>query len=143
MREKKTGDYVGAVVANVIVLVFVNTLLLWRQSTQGIVLESWADVLWALDASLGAQIAGNFLLCFYRPQWFSAIIRAFLAAAGLMSIIVFYVVFPLDFSHVVGAWLNALMKIVLIVGMAGSVIGIVIELVRFIQAAGRAVSGKA
>ncbi|HVP17910.1 MAG TPA: hypothetical protein VMU36_02875 [Spirochaetia bacterium] len=142
MKEKKTGDYVGAVVANIIVLVFVNTLLLWRQSTQGIVLESWADVLWALDISLGAQIFGNLLLCFYRPPWFSALIRAFLAAAGLMSIIVFYIVFPLDFSHAVGAWLNTLLKVVLIVGMAGSVIGLVIELVRFIRAAGRAASGR-
>ncbi len=140
MREKKTADYVSAVVVNIIVLVFVNTLLAWRQHTQGIVLETWAEVLWALDISIGLQIAGNLVLCFYRPAWFSALFRAAFAATGLLSIIVFYVVYPLDFSHAVGAWLDTAFRIVLIVGMAGSVIGFVVELVRFITAAAREAS---
>ncbi len=138
MKEKKTGDYVAAIVFNVIVLVFVNTLLLWRQHTNGIVLETWADVLWALDISICAQIAGNFILCFFRPAWFSALFRAVFAAAGMLSIIVFYVVYPLDFSHAVGPWLDTAFRIVLIIGMAGSVIGFVVELVRFIAGAARA-----
>jgi len=49
-----------------------NTLLLWRQHTQGVILERWADILWAADISLGAQIVGNLLLCFCRPLLFTA-----------------------------------------------------------------------
>jgi len=137
MREKKTGDYVGAIVGNIIVLVFMNTVLLWRQYTQGVVLASWADILWAVNVSLGAQIVGNFLLCFYRPSWFSALMRAAFAATGLMSAIVFFIVFPLDFSRLVGAWLNTTLKVLLMMGMAGAIIGFLVEMVRFIRDACR------
>jgi hypothetical protein len=138
MKEKTTGDYVGAMIGNVIVLVFMNTVLLWRQHTQGVILESWADILWAANVSLGAQIVGSFLLCFFRPAWFSALMRAAFAAAGLLSIIVFFVVFPFDFSRLVGTWLNTLLKVLLMVGMAGTVVGFLVELVRFFRSAGRA-----
>jgi hypothetical protein len=138
MKEKSTGDYVGAVVCNVIFLVFMNTVLLWRQYTQGVILESWADILWAANVSLGVQIIGNFLLCFFRPAWFSALMRAGFAAAGLLSVIVFFIVFPLDFSRLVGAWLNTLLKVLLMVGMAGTVAGFLVELVRFIRGAAQA-----
>ena len=143
MKEKRTGELAAAVVWNVIVLVFVNTVLLWRQATQGAILESWADILWAADISLMAQIVGNLLLCFYRPPWLSAFLRAVFAGTGLLSIIVFFIVFPLDFSHLVGAWLNTLLKIVMIVGMGGAFIGLVVELVRFGRAAGRRAGGAA
>jgi hypothetical protein len=136
MKEKRTGDFVGATIASILVLVFVNTVLLWRNSTQGVILASWADILWAVDVSLGAQIIGNFLLCFYRPEWFAALVRAIFAAAGLISIIVIFIVFPLDFSRLVGAWLNTLLKVLMMVGMAGALIGLAVDLVRFICAAG-------
>ena len=143
MREKTTGDYVGAIVGNIVALVLVNTVLLWRQYTRGVVLATWADILWAANLSLGIQIIGNFLLCFFRPSWFSALMRAVFAAAGLVSIIVFFIVFPLDFSHLAGTWLNTLLKVLLMLGMAGAVIGFLVELVRFIRNAGRAVVGRA
>lgn len=133
MKEKKTGDFVGAIVGNLILLVFMNTLLLWRQHTQGVVLESWAGILWAADISLGAQIVGNLLLCFYRPPQFAAFMRCVFAATGLLSIIVFFAVFPLDFSHLVGPWLNTLVKVLTIIGIGGALIGLVVELVRLIR----------
>jgi hypothetical protein len=142
MKEKTTGDYVGALVGNIIAIIFVNTVLFWRQYTQGVILESWADILWAANLSLGAQIVGNFLLCFFRPSWFAALMRAIFAAAGLVSIIVFFIVFPLDFSRLVGTWLNTLLKVLLMIGMAGTVIGFIVEIVRFIRGAARAVAGE-
>ncbi len=135
MREKKTGDYVGAVVGNLVALLFVNTVLLWRQYTQGVILESWADILWAANLSLLVQIVGNLVLCLYRPAWFSAFLRTVFAATGLLSVIVFYLVLPLDFSVLVGEWLNTLLRVVLLVGMVGAVIGLVVELVRLIRTA--------
>ncbi len=134
MKEKQTGDYVGAFIGNIVALVFVNTVLLWRQYTHGVVLESWADILWAANLSIVLQIAGNLVLSFYRPAWFSALLRTLFAAAGFLSVIVFYIVFPLDFSVIVGDWLNTLLKVLLIVGMGGAFIGMVVELVRLIRA---------
>ena len=138
MKEKTTADYVGAIIGDVIGLVFMNTVLLWRQYTHGVILESWAAILWAANLSLGVQMVGNFLLCFFRPAWFSALMRAAFAAAGLLSIIVFFIVFPLDFSRLVGTWLNTLLKVLLMAGMAGTVVGFLVELVRFIRDASRA-----
>ncbi|HTP58653.1 MAG TPA: hypothetical protein VMM82_07020 [Spirochaetia bacterium] len=140
MKEKTTGDYIGAIVGNIIAIVFVNTVLLWRQYTHGVILASWADILWAANLSLGVQIVGNFLLCFFRPSWFSALLRAAFAAAGLVSIIVFFIVFPLDFSRLVGTWLNTLLKVLLMIGMAGTAIGFLVEMVRFIRGAAHAVA---
>ena len=134
MRERKTGDYVGAFFAGVVGLVFVNTVLLWQQYTHGVILDTWADILWAADLSLVVSIAGNLLLCFYRPARLAALVRVLIAATGLLSIVVFYRVFPLDFSTVVGIWLNTLVKALLIVGMAGGAIGLIVELVRLASA---------
>lgn len=133
MKEKKTGDFVAAVIVNIIVCVILNTLLLWRQWTQGVILESWIDILWAANISLGVQIAGNLLLAFYHPPRLQTLMRALFAAAGLLSAIVFFIVFPLDFSHIVGNWLNTLLKVLLMIGIGVSLIAFVIEFVRFIM----------
>jgi len=138
MKEKKTSDLVASVVFNVIFLVFVNTIPLWQQSTRGVILETWSSVLWAMNLSIGTQIAGNLFLLFYRPRWLSELLGAVNAATGLLSIIVFFIVFPLDFSKVVGPWLNTLVKILCMLGMAGSLIGFIVQIVRFLREAGRA-----
>lgn len=137
MKEKRTAEYVAAVIANIVVLVFMNTVMLWQQSTRGVVLESWVAILWAADLSLGMQILGNLFLAFYRPAWLSALMQALFSALGVLGLIVFFTVFPLDFSRLVGPWLNTLLRVVLVVGMVGSIIAFIVSVVRFFQAAGR------
>jgi hypothetical protein len=137
MKQKRTGEYVGSIFANVIALVAVSTVPLWRHWTQGVITETWADVLWAVDLSLLVQIAGNLLLLFYRPGWLQALLGAVFSAAGLLSLIVFFIVFPLDFSLLVGQWLNVLIKWVLILGMLGALVGGIVQLVRFVLGGGR------
>jgi hypothetical protein len=131
MREKKAVDYVGALVGTIVGIVFVNTVLLWRQYTQGVILPTWVDTLWAANISLLVQAVGNLLLVFYRPPRFAALVQAAFAAAGLLSLIVFFIVFPLDFSGLVGQWLNTLLKALLAVGMAVTLATGVAQLVRF------------
>jgi hypothetical protein len=132
MKERKTGDYVGGVIGNVIALVLVNTVLIWRPWTRGVVLESWADILWAANLSLVLQIVGNLVLAFYRPAGLEAFTRVVLAAAGLLSTIVFFIVFPLDFSALVGDWLNLTLRVLLIVGMGVTAVVLIVQLVRLI-----------
>ncbi len=130
MKEKRTSELVGSVVGNLIAIAIVNTVLLWRQYTNGVVLESWVDILWAANLSLIVQIVGNILLALYRPARFYSLMQAIYAGLGFVSVLVFYLVFPLDFSHVAGAWLNTLCRALLIVGMAGTTIGFVVQLAR-------------
>jgi hypothetical protein len=132
MKEKRTGELVGSIIGNVFVLVIVNSVLLWRQYTHGVVLETWVDILWAANLSCLVQIAGSLILAFYRPPRLYAFFELLFSVAGLLSVAVFFIVFPLDFSLVVGPWLNTLLRVVMIVGIGGAAIGVIVWLVRFI-----------
>jgi hypothetical protein len=134
MKERRTGEYVGSIVGNIVALVLVNMVLIWRPWTAGVILESWVDILWAADLSIVLQIVGSFLLVFYRPRWFDSLLRLLFSAAGLLSLIVFYLVFPIDLSGLVGDWLNLTLRTVLIVGMGVTLIVGIVQLVRFLAA---------
>ena len=140
MKEKKTHELVGSLIGNLVGLAVVNSVLLWRPLTHGVVLSSWVDVLWAANLSLLVQVAGRAVLAFYRPAGFYAFMEMVIAALGLVGVIVFYEVFPLDFGAVGEPWLNTAVKIVLWVGMAGAAIGTVVWLVRLL--AGRGYDGQ-
>ena len=130
MREKKIADLVVAIISGILGLVIVNTVPLWLHLTHGVILASWTSVLWAANLSMIAQIAGNLFLAIYRPARLYSLIQAVIAIAGLVSVIVFYQVFPLDFSQIAAGWLNILTRAALIVGMAGTALGIIIYMVR-------------
>lgn len=130
MKQKRTADFVGSAIASVIGMVLVNTVLLWRHLTNGVILGTWVDILWASNLSFLVQLIGSIVLAIHRPARLHSFIMALQAAAGLVSVIVFYIVFPLDFSGIVGEWLNTVVKTALIVAMAGTSIAVVVEGVR-------------
>lgn len=130
MKEKKTTEFVGAVIGAILGIVIVNTVPLWRHLTHGVILETWVNILWAANLSMFSQIVGNSVLAVYRPARVYSVVQAIMTVTGLVSVIVFYYVFPLDFSQVVGSWVNILVKTALILAMVGTSIGIIIYLVR-------------
>jgi hypothetical protein len=137
-RVKGPGDYIGAIIAAVIGVVAVNIYPVWQPWTMGVVTDAWPRILWAANLSAVIQICGSFVLLFWRPRWLRNLAELVFSAAGLLSIAVFFAVFPLDFSHIVGDWLNTMMRVVLIIGIAGTGIGVVIALVRFLAFSWRA-----
>jgi hypothetical protein len=130
LKEKKTSEFIGAAIGNLIAIAIVNTVLLWHQYTHGVVLDTWINILWAANLSLIVQIVGNIVLAVYRPARAYSLKQAVHSAVGLVSIIVFFVVFPLDFSQIGVGWLNTLLKAILIAAMAGTSIGIVVHVAR-------------
>jgi hypothetical protein len=130
MKKKHTIEFIGAIIGAVVGLVLVNSEPLWRSLTHGVVLESWVYILWAANLSMIAQIVGNFVLAIYRPAHLYSFIQALMTVAGLVSVIVFFNVFPVDFSQIVGSWMNLLLKVALGLAMFGSSIGIIVYLVR-------------
>jgi hypothetical protein len=130
MKEKKTGELTVSSIANLVGIVLFNTVPLWRQYTQGVVLEDFARILWAANISFLVQLAGNLSLMFYRPPRFAAFVQLFATSAALLSMIVFFAVFPLDFSQVGLAWVNTAMKIVLIAAMGGTGIAWIVQVVQ-------------
>jgi hypothetical protein len=132
MKEKKTSECIGAMIGGIIGLIIVNSVPLWAYLTNGIILASWSRILWAANLSMVLQIIGNFVLAVYRPARFYSFIQLILALAGLLSVIVFFQVFPLDFSQVVGNWVNFMAKALLVLGIVGSFIACIVYLVRII-----------
>jgi hypothetical protein len=130
MKEKKPIEFVVAVFVNIVMLVGINAWKLWQPWTRGVILDSFADILWAANLSIIVQIVGNGLLILFRPPRLYAFLQAVFTAVGLVSIIVLFLVFPLDFSHIVGSWMNLLFKVALIIGMVGSSIAIFVHLIR-------------
>jgi len=132
MKEKKTSECIGAMIGGIIGMIIVNSVPLWAYLTNGIILASWSRILWAANLSMVLQIIGNFVLAVYRPARFYSFIQLILALAGLLSVIVFFQVFPLDFSQVVGNWVNFMAKALLVLGIVGSFIACIVYLVRII-----------
>ena len=132
MKEKKTSECIGAMIGGIIGLIIVNSVPLWAYLTNGIILASWSRILWAANLSMVLQIIGNFVLAVYRPARFYSFIQLILALAGLLSVIVFFQVFPLDFSQVVGNWVNFMAIALLVLGIVGSFIACIVYLVRII-----------
>jgi energy-coupling factor transporter ATP-binding protein EcfA2 len=130
MKAKKTLEFIGAIIGAIIGIVIVNTVPLWSHLTHGVILDSWVNILWAANLSMFAQIVGNSMLAVYQPARLYSFVQGIMAAAGLVSVIVFFNVFPLDFSQVIGSWLNVLTKAALILAMFGTSIGIIVYMVR-------------
>lgn len=131
MKEKKTGEFVGNVIGNVIALIIVNSVPAWRHLTAGVVLESWSQILWAANLSLAVQIVGNALLAAWHPRRVVFLVQALCSAAALVSVVVFYHVFPLDFAAVGVGWVNTLFRVFLVIGIVGTSIAVVVQGVRF------------
>jgi hypothetical protein len=132
VREKKSHELVGAVIGNIIGLAVLNTVILWRPFTHGVILDTWVSILWAANLSLIVQVAGHAMLAFYRPARFYAFVEMVFAGLGLLSVIVFFLVFPIDFSAISLPALNTVTRIALWCGMAGSAIATIVWLVRML-----------
>ena len=130
MKEKKSAELTASAIANTVFVVLLNSVPLWRQYTQGVVLEDFVRILWAANVSLLVQISGNLSMIFYRPPRFAAFVQVLGTAAAFLSIIVFFVVFPMDFSQVGAAWANSALRIVLIAGMAGAALGLIVQTIQ-------------
>jgi hypothetical protein len=133
MKEKKTSAIIFSIISGLVGIAFVNTVLLWRQYTNGVILETWTNILWAANLSLIVQIVGNTVLAFYRPARAYSLIQAVISTVSLLSIIVFFIVFPIDFSQVAVGWLNTLLKVIMIICMPLGLLSIIIHVVRLIS----------
>jgi hypothetical protein len=132
VKEKKRPEIIIAIIMHIIGLAFVNTMMLWRMRTHGVVLETWTNILWAMNLSIILQLVGNIVLVFYRPARLYSFVQTLLTAASLLSIVVFLIVFPLDFQQIEAGWLNALLRVMIIIAMVGGSIGVIVYIVRAI-----------
>ena len=131
MPRRRMTDYIFAVIFNIAFLVVVNKVPDWNIQ---VFTDKFTDILWAVNTSIGVSIAGNLILIFFHPRFLHHLLNAVFSAFGILAISVILSVFPFDFSELVGEWLNILIRIALIVGIVGSAISVVVNIIKAVGA---------
>lgn len=132
--KKRMAKYIASITSNIIFFFIINLYPLWITKTNGVVTNNWISVLWAMDLAIITLVVGYVVLLAYSPKWLRALVEFFIAVTALVSTVVFLIVFPIDFSALVGMWLNTLLKVFLIIGIVGTSIGALVSLVKFVRA---------
>lgn len=95
--EPRTRGYLVSIVVDVLLLYCAQHVLEWNLPW---FTSAWADVLWAVNLSLVASIAGNALLLVNDALWIKRLVDVMTTAVALVAAYWMYVVFPFDF----GTW---------------------------------------
>ena len=129
--RRRMSDYIFAVIFNIAFLIVVNKVPDWNIL---FITDSFADILWAVNTSLAVSLAGNLILIFFHPRFLHHLLNAVFAVFGILAASVMLSVFPFDFSQVTGEWLTIIVRIALIVGIVGSAISVVVNIVKAVGA---------
>ena len=87
-----------------------------------------SQVLWLVNLSLAAGLAVNAVYLFYDPPWLRTLGDLVTAAFGLAAAVRVWQVFPFGFQGSAAAW-STVLRVLLIVAIVGSCIGILVHLV--------------
>ena len=130
---RKVGYFV-AVIVNVIMFILVNATPGWR--VLPFLTEDFVSLLWLVNLSIFASVIINVAYLGYDGAWFKSVGQIGVTAIGLVAAIRTWQVFPFDFTPYDGPW-ETLTRLTLAIAIFGSIVGIVVELVRL---AGRGIS---
>jgi len=123
---RKVG-YLVAVLVNGAMLVFVNVRPGWQELS--FLTEDFAGILWLINLSMVAGAVVNVVYLWYDPAWFKSVCQVGVSAIGLTAAIRMLRVFPFDFSAYSFNWAT-LTRLLLVLAVFGSVVAIMVELVR-------------
>ncbi|MCK9421911.1 MAG: hypothetical protein M0Q38_04885 [Bacteroidales bacterium] len=128
--NKRRGEYIGNLIFNLIFLWIVNKIPDWNP---GFIRENYNVVLWILNVNILIQIGGNALMLLIDHPVIRYLSRIIMEAAGFLTLIVLFYIFPFDFSKFHGLfWLDWFIPIVLIIGMVISALKVFTNLWKLI-----------
>lgn len=133
---RQTGRRFGygiAIAINVALLILVNNIVEWGLS--GFITDGWSDVVPWINVSLSATLLANVIYMFNDAPVVKSSGQLVTNVITFLASYQIFRVFPFDFSGYTFNW-GIVIRILLIVAMAGSAIGAVTE-------AYKLVSGKA
>jgi hypothetical protein len=131
-RARRAG-YAVSVVVNVIMWVLVNVRPGWRDLP--FLTEDFLDILWLVNLSIITSAVVNVAYLFYDPAWFKSVCQVGVLSVGLSASVRTWQVFPFDFSSYTFPW-EGITRVLLILGIFGSVVAIIVELVKLVKLAG-------
>lgn len=123
--------YVVAALVNAVLIYLVNVWPGWQAVP--FLTEGMDDVLAVVNLSLAATVVVNTAYLVYDPTWFTAAGQVVLSAIALAVAIRLLQVFPFDFSAYAVDW-ELVTRVVLGFAVLGSVVGVVVSLVRLVRA---------
>jgi len=123
---RKVG-YLVAVLVNGAMLVVVNVRPGWRELS--FLADDFAGILWLINLSMVASAVVNVVYLRYDPAWFKSVCQVGVSVIGLTAAIRMLQVFPFDFSTYSFNWAT-LTRLLLALAVFGSVVAIMVELVR-------------
>ena len=129
-RPNAISGYIASAVFSAVFLWVMNQLPAWKPF---FLLDSYSEVLWAINMSLTVQIVLNLVLIFFHPLFFHYLIQTVFNLVSIVALVWLIRVFPVDFSARPGDWLNLVFRIVLIVSLVGTAIGGITNLVHFFR----------
>jgi hypothetical protein len=127
--------YVVAIAVNVALIFVVNEWPGW--ATVSFLTPETETVIPIINASLVIAIVVNAVYLISDPRWLRAMGDAVTAAVSFFVILVVMRVFPFDFSDYSFDW-AMLVQVMLAVGLLGSLVGVIANLVAFAREVGRA-----
>jgi hypothetical protein len=126
---RRTG-YVIAAVINAVMLYLINVSPGW--AVLPFLTADTERVLPLVNLALAANVVVNLVYLVYDARWCTALGNLVTAVAGLASAIRVLRVFPFDFSGYAFDW-TALVRVVLIVGVAGTGLAVVVQFVTVVR----------
>jgi hypothetical protein len=126
--------YVVAIALNVALIFVINEWPGW--ATVSFLTPETETVIPIVNASLVIAIVVNAVYLISDPRWLRAMGDAATAAVSFVVILVVLRIFPFDFSDYSFDW-AMLVQVMLVVGLIGSLVGVIANLVTFTREVGR------
>jgi len=130
LRVRRTGYLAGALI-NGVLLIAVNGFPGW--DVVPFLTTDTRLVVGVVDLALVTGLLTNVAYALYDPEWLTALGGAVTACAGLVATVRVWQVFPFDFAGSAFDW-PVTVRIVLVVGIAGSAIAVLVQLVTLVRA---------
>jgi hypothetical protein len=130
VARRRVG-YGVAVAVNAVLLYLVNVSPGWEAVP--FLTDDMTSVLGWVNASIAAGIIANVLYLALGQRWFRALGEIVVTAIGLVALVRLWQVFPFAFDEAGVPW-HLIVRWVLGIGMVGSAIGVIANLVAFLRA---------
>ncbi len=113
--KKSKGDYIGAIIVNIIALIIVNNIINWNLP---FIKESFSKCIFILNLSIAANIFGNSVLFAIDTRFMKNLVNFITRIFGIIATYKVYRIYPFDFEKFLGfSWLDFILKIILLISV--------------------------
>jgi hypothetical protein len=130
----RRAGYLIVVLLDLVMLWIAHQLLDWQWPS--FLTGAFEDLLPWITASLAATAIVNLVWVFWDPEWFRHLTQFGLDVLSLAVAVRTWQIFPFDFSSYSSGW-ETLARVAIVVGIVGSAIGAVVELVKLARSGHR------